>query len=206
MFFITPEHVLESLARGCLVRFVRRNIAVVRAEEPSNFAYLILSGSMHVLVSDEDGREAILCTLGPHDLVGEMGILDEGVRSANVIAATPSVVIAITRADFMRCMRDNADVAFYIMRNLSLRLRIANRKIESLALMDVAGRVARLLREMAEARGGEQDAARKCSNVEIAKMVGASQEMVSRVLKNLALTRAVATSGGRAGLLEVSRS
>ncbi len=205
MFVDTREHVLESLARGCMARFIPRNAAVVRAEEPSNFAYLILSGSMNVLVSDEDGREAILSTLGPHDLVGEMGIVDEGVRSANVIAATPSVVIAITRADFMRCMRDNADVAFYIMRNLSLRLRIANRKIESLALMDVAGRVARLLREMAEARGGEQDAAQKCSNQEIAKMVGASQEMVSRVLKNLALTRVVATSGGRAGLLEVSR-
>jgi CRP/FNR family transcriptional regulator, cyclic AMP receptor protein len=206
LFANTPEHVLEGLARGCIVRFVPRNVAVVRAGEPSNFAYLILSGRMNVSVSDEDGREAILSTLAPDDLVGEMGILDGGIRSANVIAATPSVVIAITTTDFMRCMRENADVALYIMRNLSLRLRAANRKIESLALVDVAGRVAGVLREMAEARGGGQAAARKCSNLEIAKMVGASQEMVGRVLKKLAAARVIATSGGRPGLLGVRHS
>jgi CRP/FNR family transcriptional regulator, cyclic AMP receptor protein len=206
MFANTAEPVLESLARRCMVRFVPRNAAVVRAEEPSTFVYLILSGRMNVLVSDQDGREAILSTLVPDDLVGEMGVLDGGVRSANVIAATPSVVIAITTTDFMRCMRENADVAFYIMRHLSLRLRAANRKIESLALVDVAGRVAGLLREMAEARGGEQVTARKCSNLEIAKMVGASQEMVGRVLKNLAAARVIATIGGRPGLPEVSRA
>jgi CRP/FNR family cyclic AMP-dependent transcriptional regulator len=89
-------------------------------------------------------------------------------------------------------MHDSFDVSWRIMCNLAERLRYADRKIESLALMDVYGRVARLLIEMSEDVGGEVVVVRKISKQDIAKMIGASREMVSRVMKDL----------GKQGLIE----
>ena len=114
-----------------------------------------------------------------------MGALDEQARSASVVAVTPSTLVAIGRSDFNRCLQANFDLTEYVMRMLVQRLRIADRRIESLALLDVTGRVVRLLREMAQPVGGRQVVSRKPSRQDIAKMIGASREMVSRVLKDL---------------------
>ena len=93
----------------------------------------------------------------------------------------------IAKSDFRRMMQENFDIAWRIMSNLAERLRTADRKIESLALMDVYGRVARLLLEMAEEVEGERIVQRKISKQDIAKMIGASREMVSRVMKDLGM-------------------
>lgn len=145
----------------------------------------MLTGTLKVLVSDEDGREVILTMLGQGELFGEMGIFDEQPRSASVVAVSPVDVVMIAKNDFRRMMQDNFEIAWRIMCNLAERLRNADRKIESLALMDVYGRVARLLLEMAEDVDGEQIVVRKISKQDIAKMIGASREMVSRVMKDL---------------------
>jgi CRP/FNR family cyclic AMP-dependent transcriptional regulator len=114
-----------------------------------------------------------------------MGIFDEQPRSASVVAVQPADLIMIAKHDFKQLMRDDFDIAWRIMCNLADRLRNADRKIESLALMDVYGRVAHLLLEMAEQRDGETVVIRKISKQDIAKMIGASREMVSRVMKDL---------------------
>ena len=101
-------------------------------------------------------------------------------------------LVLISKQDFRRIMHDSFDVLWRIMCNLAERLRNADRKIESLALMDVYGRVARLLIEMSEDVGGEVVVVRKISKQDIAKMIGASREMVSRVMKDL----------GQQGLIE----
>jgi CRP/FNR family cyclic AMP-dependent transcriptional regulator len=118
-------------------------------------------------------------------MFGEMGALDEQARSASVVTVTPSTLVAIGRRDFKRCLQANFDVTEYVMRMLLQRLRIADRRIESLALLDVTGRVVRLLREIADSVDGRQVVTRKPSRQDIAKMIGASREMVSRVLKDL---------------------
>ncbi|HEX5126650.1 MAG TPA: helix-turn-helix domain-containing protein, partial [Rhodocyclaceae bacterium] len=94
-------------------------------------------------------------------------------------------LVTIAQADFRRILQDNFDVSLRIMSNLAARLREADRKIESLALMDVYGRVARLLLDMAETTEGEVIVRKKISKQDIAKMIGASREMVSRVMKDL---------------------
>lgn len=197
MFAGTSEDALRDLARVSILRRVERNIRVVRAGESTDFVYLVLSGTLNVFISDEEGREAILCMLGPGELFGEMGVLDEEARSATVVSVTPAVLVAISKGDFKRCLRQNFDVSEYVMRKLIRRLREADRRIESLALLDVAGRVLRLLKDMSDQEVGTQYTARRFSKQDIAKMVGASREMVSRVMKDLELRGLISEIDGR---------
>ena len=176
---------LALIAQHAMMRRVPRGQAVVHAGDRADYVYFVLTGTLKVLVSDEDGREVILTMLGQGELFGEMGMFDEQPRSASVVAVSAVDLVMIAKNDFRRMMQDNFEIAWRIMCNLSERLRNADRKIESLALMDVYGRVARLLLEMAETVDGQQVVVRKISKQDIAKMIGASREMVSRVMKDL---------------------
>lgn len=181
------DEVLAAVAQCSMMRRFPRGQAVVHAGDRSDFVYFVLTGSLKVVVSDEDGREVILSILGQGELFGEMAIFGEQPRSASVVAVTPADLVMIAKQDFRQIMKDNFEVAWRIMCNLAERLRHADRKIESLALMDVYGRVARLLLEMAEERDGQMIVERKISKQDIAKMIGASREMVSRVMKDLSV-------------------
>jgi CRP/FNR family cyclic AMP-dependent transcriptional regulator len=203
MFADTPEEALQGVARGSILRRFGRNTYVVRAGERTDFVYLILAGTLNVLVSDEEGREAILSVLGPGELFGEMGVLDDEARSATVVAVTASVLVVLAKTDFKSCLKENFDVSRYVMRKLVERLRMADRRIESLALLDVAGRVVRVLRDMAEPVNREQMVTPKLSKQDIAKMVGASREMVSRVVKDLELRGLIEERDGRIVLREI---
>ncbi|MFT4171294.1 MAG: cyclic nucleotide-binding domain-containing protein [Rhodocyclaceae bacterium] len=181
---LSPER-LEGIARVAMLRRVSRGTAVVLAGDNTDYVYFILNGSLKVVVSDEEGREVILTMLGQGDLFGEMSVVDEEPRSATVTAVAPGDLVMIAQADFRRILEENFDISLRIMGNLARRLREADRKIESLALMDVYGRVARLLLDMAESNSDETIVRKKISKQDIAKMIGASREMVSRVMKDL---------------------
>jgi CRP/FNR family cyclic AMP-dependent transcriptional regulator len=185
IFAATRPAAVDAIARTAIRRNVSRGTQVIRDGEPTDFVYLVLSGNLNVMVCNADGREAILSILGPGEMFGEMGVLDDEARSATVVAVTSSTLVAISKSDFKRHLRENFDIAVYVMRKLVQRLRSADRRIESLALLDVSGRVVRLLRDFGESAGGEDPKMRRISRQEIAKMVGASREMVSRVLKDL---------------------
>jgi CRP-like cAMP-binding protein len=94
-------------------------------------------------------------------------------------------MLILGRAEFARCLPENSSLSYAIMRGLVQRLRSADRQIESLALLDVYGRVARTLLEMAEMEGDVKTIRNKVSRQDLAKVVGASREMVSRVMKDL---------------------
>ena len=192
LFHGLSDESLASIARVSMMRRFPRGQSVVCAGDRPDYVYLVLTGSLKVVVSDEDGREVILSILGQGELFGEMGMFDERPRSASVIAVVPADLVLISKQEFRRIMQDSFDVSWRIMCNLAERLRNADRKIESLALMDVYGRVARLLIEMAEDVGGQSVVVRRISKQDIAKMIGASREMVSRVMKDL----------GQQGLIE----
>jgi CRP/FNR family cyclic AMP-dependent transcriptional regulator len=103
------------------------------------------------------------------------------------VSVEPCDLLSISKIDFKRSLAENFDLSLMVMRGLVKRLREADQKIGSLALMDVYGRVARLLLEMAEDIDGEKVVVKKLTKQDIAKMVGASREMVSRVMKDLQL-------------------
>ena len=176
---------LALLARVVTRKSYARGSQILGAGDPTDSLYILISGRIKVFMSDLDGKEVILAILGPNEFVGEMGLIDNSPRSANVVALEPCEVVCISKPDFRRCLADNFDMAMTVMRGLVKRLRDADNQIGSLALMDVFGRVARLLLETAEVVDGEKVVTRKLSKQDIARMIGASREMVSRVMKHL---------------------
>ena len=164
----------------------KRGEVLVEQGQKSNALAILLTGRARVVSADSRGREVILATLGPGDYIGEMSIIDNEPHSATVRAEVQTDVLLLGRADFARCLAENASMSLVVMRGLVKRLRHADRKIESLALLDVYGRVAHALLEFAvqDARG-QWIIREKISRQDLAKMVGASREMVSRVMKDL---------------------
>ena len=187
LFAGLDEAQLSVLANVVTRKSFGRNARIIGAGDPTDSLYIIIDGRVKVLMSDEQGREVILSVLGRGEFFGEMGLLDDSPRSATVVALEPCELLGISKIDFKRSLAENFDLSLMVMRGLVKRLREADRKIGSLALMDVYGRVARLLLEMSEDVDGEKMVVRKISKQDIAKMIGASREMVSRVMKDLQL-------------------
>lgn len=138
-----------------------------------------------MLSQDERGREVIIATLDTGDCIGEMSLIDGEPHSATVRAEVQTDVLVLERDAFMHCLRENAALSDAVMRGLVRRLRRADKQILSLALMDVYGRVLSTLQDMAqEDAQGSKVLRKKVSRQDVAKMVGASREMVSRVMKH----------------------
>lgn len=188
LFSGLDEAELEKLSKVSGRKRVERGAFVVRAGESTDSLYILVSGRAKVTNTDEEGREIILAWLGPGEFFGEMGLIDGSPRSANVVATEPCELLFLGRGSFQRCLQDNFQVAQKLMRILVLRLRAADRKIESLALLDVYGRVARLLLDMSEEVEGQRIVKKKMSKQDMAKMIGASREMVSKVMRDLELS------------------
>ena len=185
IFAGVPDPQLEQIAKVAFRRRVTRQTTIVRAGDSTDSLYVLISGGAKVLNSDEEGREVILTLLGPGEFFGEMGLIDGSPRSADVMSTETCELLVITKNDFKRCLAENFDLCLNIMRSLVQRLREADRNIESLALMDVYGRVAKLLIDFSEDERGQRVIKRRLTKQDIAKMIGASREMVSRVMKDL---------------------
>ena len=186
LFSMLTESQAISVADAVVKRRFKRGEVIVEQGKKSNALFILLNGRARVVTADSRGREVILATLQPGDHIGEMSLIDNEPHSATVRAEVQTDVLMLGRTEFARCLPENSSMAYAVMRGLVQRLRHADRKIESLALMDVYGRVARALLEFATETGdGEMLIREKISRQDIAKMVGASREMVSRVMKDL---------------------
>ncbi|SFB80102.1 transcriptional regulator, Crp/Fnr family [Polaromonas sp. OV174] len=175
-----------SVADAVVKRRFKRGEPIVEQGKKSNALSIILTGRARVVSTDIRGREVILATMRPGDYVGEMSLIDNEPHSATVLAEIQTDALILGRPEFERCLPENGSMAYAVLKGLVRRLRHADRKIESLALMDVYGRVARVLLEFAgENADGKAVIRDKVSRQDLAKMVGASREMVSRVMKDL---------------------
>ncbi|WOP16428.1 Crp/Fnr family transcriptional regulator [Ottowia sp. SB7-C50] len=186
LFSMLTDAQALAVSDAVVKRRFKRGEVIVEQGKKSNALFILLNGRARVLTADSRGREVILAALQPGDHIGEMSLIDNEPHSATVRADVQTDVLMLGRMEFARCLPENTSMAYAIMRGLVQRLRHADRKIESLALMDVYGRVARALLEFtAEGPHGELLIREKISRQDIAKMVGASREMVSRVMKDL---------------------
>jgi len=179
------EQQLAAIAPLVRRRSVPKGKPVVNEGESTNTLYLILSGRAKVQRSDADGKEVILAVLGSGEYFGEMSLIDDMPHSATVLPLESCELLTLSKDDFRAVVTHNSEIAMVIMRGLVQRLRAADGKIESLALLDVYGRVARVLLEFSETEGGERVVRGKLPRQDLAKMVGASREMVSRVMRDL---------------------
>ena len=186
LFSMLTAEQAQSIADAVVKRRFRRGELVVEQGRKSNALFILLNGRARVLTSDTRGREVILAVLESGDYVGEMSLIDNEPHSATVRAEVQTDMLVLQRNDFARCLPENSTLSYAILRGLVRRLRNADRQIESLALLDVYGRVARTLLDMAETDAeGVQIIRHKVSRQDMAKVVGASREMVSRVMKDL---------------------
>ena len=186
LFSMLTESQAISVADAVVKRRFKRGEVIVEQGKKSNALFILLNGRARVVTADSRGREVILATLQPGDHIGEMSLIDNEPHSATVRAEVQTDVLMLGRIEFARCLPENSSMAYAVMRGLVQRLRHADRKIESLALMDVYGRVARALLVFATETGdGEMLIREKISRQDIAERVGASREMVSRVMKDL---------------------
>ena len=185
LFSLLTNEQAQSIADSVVKRRYRRGEIIVEHGRKSNSLFILLNGRARVLTSDSRGREVILAVLQNGDYVGEMSLIDNEPHSATVRAEVQTDILVLGRAEFARCLPENSSLSYAIMRGLVYRLRNADRQIESLALLDVYGRVARALLEMAEDEGELRVIRNKVSRQDLAKVVGASREMVSRVMKDL---------------------
>lgn len=185
LFSLLSVDQAQSIADSVVKKRFRRGERVVEQGSKSDALFILLNGRARVLTADARGREVILAVLEAGDYVGEMSLIDNEPHSATVRAEIQTDILVLNRADFARCLPEHQTLAYAILRGLVKRLRNADRQIESLALLDVYGRVARTLLEMAETVDGTQLIRHKVSRQDMAKVVGASREMVSRVMKDL---------------------
>jgi len=187
LFSTCPDEQLRLLVSVVTRKSAARGAMILVAGDLTDSLYIVLAGRLKVMMSDSEGKEVILSILGPGEFFGEMGLIDDSPRSASVVAIEPCELLAIAKRDFSRLLADSFEMSMAVMRGLVRRLREADRKIGSLALLDVYGRVARLLLDMSENVNGEKVVTKKLPKQDIAKMIGASREMVSRVMKDLQL-------------------
>lgn len=186
LFAGLDEGQLELLTRSLVKKAYPKNRVVLTEGQPADSMFIIISGRVKVQIADSDGKEVILAVLGPGDFFGEMSLIDNNPSSASCITLEQCHFIMVGKDDFRRHLASNVDIAMNIMRGLVRRIRIADKKIETLALLDVYGRVARVLLDFSDVIDGKRVVRHKLpARQEIAKMIGASREMVSRVMKDL---------------------
>lgn len=185
LFSMLTTDQAQSIADSVVKRRFKRGELIVEQGTKSNALFILLNGRARVLTADNRGREVILAVLQSGDYVGEMSLIDNEPHSATVRAEVQTDMLVLGRIEFSRCLPESSSLAYGILRGLVARLRNADRQIESLALLDVYGRVARTLLDMSEDEKGIKLIRGKVSRQDMAKVVGASREMVSRVMKDL---------------------
>jgi CRP/FNR family cyclic AMP-dependent transcriptional regulator len=178
---------LEALEKQAVTRTFPKNSVIINEGDASDALFVVNTGRVKVFLSDEEGKEIVLNTHGPGEYFGEIAMLDEAPRSASVITLEKSSINIISKADFEDCLCRHPRMALSVIRGLAARLRKSTENVRSLALLDVYGRVARLLLELAEDDNGRLTIRDKLTHQDIADRVGSSREMISRILKDLKL-------------------
>ena len=181
---------LDALARVAERREFGRDQTIFPVnEQPPDGLYVIITGRVKVCLSSAEGKELILATLGPGQFFGEMALLDDSPRSATVVAQLPTATYRIRRDEFDHLLATHPTIAKTLLRELSQRLRRANAQMESLATLDVVGRMARyfigLARQHGQVLGNGWVAVRRPTHQDIANSVGTSRETVTRLMTDL---------------------
>jgi CRP/FNR family cyclic AMP-dependent transcriptional regulator len=195
-----PAALLEEFVQQGIPRSYRKNTIIVTAGESAEALYLVMEGSLLVFLDDESGRMVELRRMGPGEYFGEL-MLAGSMRTASVRTLTSAKLCVISRSKVEQILSKRPDLAFHVIQTLVERVRYLTDNVRGLALMDVYGRVARLLNESAKAVQGNRQVV-DLSQQAIAERVGASRSMVNRILQDLVAGRYIAASRGRIELLK----
>lgn len=202
--FLATVPLFRSLAPGEVATFAQlareksypKGSVILFEDDPGDSLFVVRQGRVKVVLVSEDGREVILGILGIGEHFGELSLIDDQPRSAHVVAMEDSTLLVLRREDFRRRVEQSPAVAWALLLELSRRLRRADEKIGSLVLLDVPGRIARLLLDAA-AEGGSDAIEKPLTHQTIANVIGASRETVSRAMREFVEAGWVATERRR---------
>ncbi len=182
LFSGLPPDELVKFAELVRERAYPKGSVILFQDDPGDSLFVVRAGRVKVVLIGEDGREVILGVLEPGAHFGELALIDDQPRSAHVIAMDDAQLLILRREDFRRRVEANPMVAWALLTELSRRLRRADQKIGGLVLLDVPGRIARLLLDLS-AESGTAAIEKVLTHQTIAQMIGASRETVSRAMK-----------------------
>lgn len=197
---------LDAAERERFAELVReksypKGSVILFEHDPGDALFVVRSGRVKVVLLADDGREVILSLLGVGEYFGELSLIDDQPRSAHVIAMEESALLVLRRDDFRRRVDSSPGVAWALLLELSRRLRRADEKIGTLVLLDVPGRIARMLLDAAE-DGGDDLIDKPLTHQTIAQVIGASRETVSRAMREFQDLQWVSTERRRIRLLD----
>lgn len=180
-----PEDAIANLERAATLRKFRKNTHIIVAGEESHAAYVLLEGTAYAFTDDDDGNEFIVGTFGKGDCFGELGLLDGQTRTANVITTSACQCLVVPRAEITHEIMKEPKVAQAIIHSLVDRIRGMTEDVSCLALMDVYGRLVRVLNSSAHVQEDGTRLTERITHQELASRVGSSREMISKILKEL---------------------
>jgi CRP/FNR family cyclic AMP-dependent transcriptional regulator len=199
----TPQ-AIDDLVRRLQVRTRPADTIVVAQDEPGDSLFVIAGGRVKVAMFGENGRELTLAELKPGDFFGEMSLLDNRPRSANVVAMEDATLLVLSREAFVAHLKSNPQTAINLLGEMTRRLRRADETIASLALHDVESRLVRTLERLAKEEGEQTDTGlllrRRPTQQDLANMVGSCRETISRTFTSM-IKRGLLIPRGRALVL-----
>ncbi len=199
---------LERIAQVAIPRSFPKGARVFHEGDRSDACYVIREGEVRVTREHSDGRAIALATLGPGELVGELAMLDGGVRSASVEALTDIELLAVSAADMKGLLERNADITTKLVVALAQRLRETNERISRQSFQTVPSRVAGVLSQLVSADSaepGRDGVTIRMNQADLAQLAGTSRESVSRFLAILERAGVVRVGRGRVTVLEPPR-
>ena len=187
LFAVVEDEALEALADLLIERRIPKHQTIVEEGLAGDYMYVIRDGQVKVTKLSGDGREKILGLLGPGDFFGEMSLLDNSERSASVKSLTETRILALSRNDFLKELRNNPDLAMAVIQELTRRVRQMDEQASSLSFQRVKERTRGLLLRLAKEESSREGrlATPALTHQQIADMIGTSRETVTRVVKRL---------------------
>ena len=178
------EDTLREIASSGVVRQFPKNVVLINEGDQGDSLFIVVSGKVKVFASSAAGKEVVIDFHGPGEYIGEMA-LDGAPRSASVVTVEPTTCAVVSRAQFRDFVLAHPDFALHLIERLIKRLRATTENVKSLALTDVYGRLVRLFLSLAQERDGQLVIPEKLTQQDIAERIGASRDMISRVMKDL---------------------
>ena len=178
---------LAKIEMQLVRRSFARNTVILSEGDSSDSLYVILEGKVKVYLNDEQGKEAIINYQGAGEYFGELALIDDCERSASVMTVEKSDFAVISKAAFHSVLEKNPQIAIHLLKDLARRIRTLTDEVKSLALSDVYGRLCKTLLSLASDRDGIQVVEGPITQQELANRIGASREMVCRIIKDLVI-------------------
>lgn len=194
------------LVQVAVRRTYPRHTLLIQEGDPGESLYLLRKGRAKVYLGNDGGREVIVAILGPGDFFGELALIDDAKCSANVMTLEESEFVSIGKREFRQVLASSSGMAIHLLKALTSRLREADLQIEALALKDVQARVVQALESLAEPDGNERVIPARITHRDIAAMVGASREVVTRIFRSLEERGIVRVNGRRVALVAMPQT